>query len=220
MSCTQVTSAGPKAEIEVTPDRADPSQPTSEPRILAPPAGHTEATGHAGHVSSPIVEGLRPGKSVRVSGLKGDAALRLNGEKGVLESWNAASNRWNVRLRSGEVKAIRAENLHEVLDPSPVQTPPPASQEEHPDDPPFLEVWSRREASERAKATEKLLGPTKLDLSVPAELLQQAAKRQDMDPDPDAKLLSSVDDERVVLDDLDTDLQLRSSGWTAKTAKR
>lgn len=161
------------------------------------------------------MEGLRPGKSVQVSGLKGDAALRLNGEKGALESWNAATNRWNVRLRSGEVKAIRAENLHEVLDASPVQTPLPPK-EEHPDDPPFLEVWSRKEASERAKATEKLLGPTKLDLSVPAELLQQAAKRQEMDPDPDAKLLSSVDDERVVLDDLDTDLQLRSSGWTAK----
>eukprot|EP00435_Cladocopium_sp_Y103_P042725 s1359_g11.t2 len=62
--------------------------------------------------------------------------------------------------------------LH-VLDASPVQTPLPPK-EEHPDDPPFLEVWSRKEASERAKATEKLLGPTKLDLSVPAELLQQA----------------------------------------------
>eukprot|EP00913_Durusdinium_trenchii_P024111 g22644.t1 len=45
-----------------------------------------------------------------------------------------------------------------------------------------------------------------------SELLDLIHERLgNLDPDPDTKLLSSGDDERVVLDDLDSDLQLRSS---------
>eukprot|EP00439_Symbiodinium_sp_Y106_P073506 s1009_g13.t2 len=168
--------------------------------------------------------GLTCGSTVRVQGLTGDSAARLNGEKGALESWNASSNRWNVRLRSGEVKAIRPENLEEVAGGYASQKAPTHTAESLQDDPPLLEIWSRhRENSERAKAAKKLLGGMdaplqKLDLTVPPELLEQVkrSRADDADVDPDSRLLASVQDERIALDELDSDLQLRATGVTTR----
>ncbi|CAJ1410303.1 unnamed protein product [Effrenium voratum] len=221
MGCSQAGSVktGETEEICLNDSHAESVRTAANPRTAQParpaqsPAQPAQAT-----------KGLEPGANVRVVGLKGDGALRLNGEAAVLDSWNAATNRWNVRLRSGEVKAIRPENLEEVVGlRAPVKAPVPLK-EELGEDPPLLEVWSRhREGSERAQAAQKLLEAPlkKLDLSVPPELLQQAKRRPDVDSEPDTKLLSSGDDERVVLDDLDLDLQLRSSmSATARKAPR
>ncbi|CAE7346459.1 unnamed protein product [Symbiodinium pilosum] len=126
----------------------------------------------------------------------------------------------NVRFRSGEVKALRAENLdeaevaggHASQKAAPTQTA--ESLKEALEDPPLLEIWSRhRENSERAKAAKKILGGIdaplkKLDLSVPPELLEQAKRSGGpdggVDLDPDSRLLASVQDERIALDDLDS----------------
>ncbi|CAE7271404.1 PGR3 [Symbiodinium sp. CCMP2456] len=138
-------------------------------------------------------------------------AARLNGEKGALESWNASSNRWNVRLRSGEVKAIRPENLEEVAGGYGSQKAPTSTAESLQDDPPLLEIWSRhRDNSERAKAAKKLLGGIdaplqKLDLTVPPELLEQAKRSRagGLAGGTEAQVAQSqVQDERIALDDL------------------
>ncbi|CAE7655919.1 unnamed protein product, partial [Symbiodinium necroappetens] len=138
---------------------------------------------------------------------------------------DAYTMHWNVRLRSGEVKAIRPENLEEVAGGYGSQKAPASTAESLQDDPPLLEIWSRhRDDSERAKAAKKLLGGIdaplqKLDLTVPPELLEQAKRsRADdaADVDPDSRLLASVQDERIALDDLDSDLQLRATGVTTR----
>ncbi|CAE8616241.1 unnamed protein product, partial [Polarella glacialis] len=147
---------------------------------------------------------------VRIHGLTGEGAGKMNGEQGTCQSWDAASNRWHVLLRSGEVKAVKPENLLEV----------------DPDEPPLLEVWNRQnqESSAKAKAAQRILGvgfgesqqPLKgLDFTV-TDLLEEAAKagragsdEYFLENDPDDQLLSAGEDERVMLDDLDADLQLR-----------
>eukprot|EP00435_Cladocopium_sp_Y103_P051604 s472_g16.t1 len=52
---------------------------------------------------------LHEGMVVRLRGLL--AAQQLNGMLGVLESWDAASGRWKVKLTAGEVKSVKPENL-------------------------------------------------------------------------------------------------------------
>jgi len=52
---------------------------------------------------------LHEGMVVRLRGLL--AAQQLNGMLGVLESWDAASGRWKVKLMAGEVKSVKPENL-------------------------------------------------------------------------------------------------------------
>lgn len=52
---------------------------------------------------------LRPGVEVAIHGLKG--AAELNGKSGKVETWDADKGRWTVRLPSGELKALKPENL-------------------------------------------------------------------------------------------------------------
>jgi len=52
---------------------------------------------------------LWPGLGVKIHGLKGSP--EFNGEEGFLEEWDPAGGRWIVRLDSGEVKALKEENL-------------------------------------------------------------------------------------------------------------
>ena len=57
-----------------------------------------------------------PGAQVRVHSLQSALGAKLNGCEGVVESWNAATCRWQVRISDVGVKAIRDENL-ESLNP-------------------------------------------------------------------------------------------------------
>jgi len=52
---------------------------------------------------------LHEGMVVRLRGLL--AAQQLNGMLGVIESWDAASGRWKVKVTAGEVKSVKPENL-------------------------------------------------------------------------------------------------------------
>merc|ERR1711972_615491 len=52
---------------------------------------------------------LKVGMSVRLFGLQ--AAKELNGCVGVLEQWDSSVGRWSVRLKGGNAKAVKAENL-------------------------------------------------------------------------------------------------------------
>lgn len=83
-----------------------------------PKAEATEAkgpkTGKRAKVSSSeaetaAVSEFGPGDRVRLQGLTG--AAHLNGQSGVLEMLNSETQRWHVKLGSGEVKALRPENL-------------------------------------------------------------------------------------------------------------
>eukprot|EP00931_Biecheleriopsis_adriatica_P053671 TRINITY_DN31477_c0_g1_i1.p1 TRINITY_DN31477_c0_g1~~TRINITY_DN31477_c0_g1_i1.p1 ORF type:complete len:1272 (-),score=235.41 TRINITY_DN31477_c0_g1_i1:38-3853(-) len=69
--------------------------------------------------------GVFPGAHVRVRGLQSATGAKLNGSEGVVESWNAATCRWNVRFKSPNgTKSIRDEHL-EPLGQS--AAPPPSS---------------------------------------------------------------------------------------------
>jgi len=74
-------------------------------------------------------DALAPGGIVRLTGLK--AAAHLNGELGALERFDAETGRWEVKLRSGDVKAIKAANLEQAsaLDAAVdgMRTPPASS---------------------------------------------------------------------------------------------
>eukprot|EP00438_Fugacium_kawagutii_P025836 Skav200514 [mRNA] locus=scaffold450:492562:495352:- [translate_table: standard] len=52
-----------------------------------------------------------PGASVRIHSLESALGAKLNGCEGVVESWNAATCRWQVRISAVGLKAIRDENL-------------------------------------------------------------------------------------------------------------
>lgn len=54
-------------------------------------------------------DGHRPGCEVQLHGLR--AAVDLNGQSGVLDTYNAASGRWRVMLKDGQIKNVRSENL-------------------------------------------------------------------------------------------------------------
>lgn len=56
--------------------------------------------------------GLRVGQRVRVGGLEN--ATYLNGQEGVLTSWESDLGRWVIRLRSGEEKGVRPSNLTHI----------------------------------------------------------------------------------------------------------
>lgn len=60
---------------------------------------------------------LEPGCCARVAGLQG--AMQLNGHVVELEQWNDDSQRWVVRLKSGESKSIRPRNLERVQNSAP-----------------------------------------------------------------------------------------------------
>jgi len=57
-------------------------------------------------VQTPVV---RPGAYVRLQGLQG--AAHLNGKVGICEKMDAQGGRWKVRLDTGELKALKPENL-------------------------------------------------------------------------------------------------------------
>lgn len=59
---------------------------------------------------------LEPGSTVRIHSLA--TAAKLNGMNGICERWDSARRRWHVRLRNGEVKAFKLENVRwlEVTD--------------------------------------------------------------------------------------------------------
>ena len=59
-----------------------------------------------------VRDGIAPGQPVKVTGLK--SREDLNGERGIALSFSASSGRWNVRLRSGDGKKIKRENLEVV----------------------------------------------------------------------------------------------------------
>lgn len=54
---------------------------------------------------------LQPGVAVALHGLK---AADLNGKGGTCQDWDSTKCRWNVRLYSGEVKALKPENLQKL----------------------------------------------------------------------------------------------------------
>jgi len=221
MGCCQATTAaivgksrqklGDDSEEVVLDGSAKFSNSAGSKKGVAPPAGskaprYLEQRG-----------GLTPGTAVKIKGLTSDAAKRLNGELGILRSWDAATNRWKVQLKSSEVKDIRPENLEEV----PGATKVPITIEVSPDEPPLLEVWNReRRPPDAAKAkVPSFLGGLNTDRPLAAyaeaSAAAQAARGDDLSPlspdnydvDPDAQLLSLVDDERVQLQDLDADMQ-------------
>jgi len=70
---------------------------------------------------APILE-LRPGVDVLIQNLTG--AVELNGQHGVCQDLNAESGRWNVRLRTGDTKALKPDNLSVQ---APVQVKPAKS---------------------------------------------------------------------------------------------
>ena len=76
---------------------------------------------HTSHMNPRQVEDVSsrnvfPGAQVRVHSLQSALGAKLNGCEGVVESWNAATCRWQVRISDVGVKAIRDENL-EPLNP-------------------------------------------------------------------------------------------------------
>ncbi|CAK0803561.1 unnamed protein product [Prorocentrum cordatum] len=52
---------------------------------------------------------LQVGRAVRLHSLV--AAPHLNGEVAACEQWDSGAGRWKVRLKTGEIKAVRCENL-------------------------------------------------------------------------------------------------------------
>uniref|UniRef100_A0A7S4RCU8 WW domain-containing protein n=1 Tax=Alexandrium monilatum TaxID=311494 RepID=A0A7S4RCU8_9DINO len=71
---------------------------------------------------------LRPGAAIELRGLQ--FAPQLNGRLAVCERWDHASGRVHVRLDSGELKAVRPENLvarAAVAERSKAQAPPAAA---------------------------------------------------------------------------------------------
>jgi len=58
---------------------------------------------------------MAPGLSVRIHGLK--AAPQLNDMMAVVDHLNAENGRWHVRMVSGEVKALKPDNLSPVVNP-------------------------------------------------------------------------------------------------------
>jgi len=70
------------------PDPASAAQPRPRPRVGSP---------------------FQPGVPVRLSGLK--AAPELNGAVGTCCGWDGVKGRWEVRLATGELKSVKAENL-------------------------------------------------------------------------------------------------------------
>ncbi|CAE7237986.1 unnamed protein product [Symbiodinium necroappetens] len=76
--------------------RTEPPRPASKPVSFEPLSGEGD--------------GLQSGAMVMLTNLKQAAAL--NGSRGKLERFDAASGRWEVKLlASGDVKAIRPDNL-------------------------------------------------------------------------------------------------------------
>lgn len=280
MGCCQAgqKKGAAEPEVEIAPKRDDTAGPPpstarssssgksrSSPRSVAPPAAGTGSEGFA-------AEGdLRPGTVVIVYGLT--AASQLNGKEGTCERWDTGSNRWHVKLGSGEVKALRPGNLQRAEDATTPLAAAAALGPRTPDevgpfrggtpaldangDPPLLGTQGASgpagtARSARAKSASRLLqgggsnrahGPgsplTDLDLSFPKELGGSgAAPRRSLRPstsaeptedwserrssqregggqkdwDAEAELLSTVEDQRVSLADLDGDMQLPSLG--------
>lgn len=82
-------------------------RPVEQPPPPEPPAAPAAPATDAGGGGSG--QNLSPGSFVTLTGLL--KATELNGQPGRLERWDQSSNRWDVRLRDGDVKAIKPENL-------------------------------------------------------------------------------------------------------------
>lgn len=65
---------------------------------------------------------LRPGVDVLIQNLTG--AVELNGQCGVCQELNTESGRWNIRLKNGDIKALKPDNLSVQ---APVQVKPAKS---------------------------------------------------------------------------------------------
>jgi methionyl aminopeptidase len=72
--------------------------------------------------NQPIEIELQSGVSVRIHGLTG--AVELNGLVGICQDKNCETGRWHVKLSSGEVKALKPENLQG-------QQPPQSGSNDH-----------------------------------------------------------------------------------------
>jgi len=55
-----------------------------------------------------------PGAQVRIHSLQSAMGAKLNGCEGIVETWNAATCRWNVRIAGVGVKSIRDEHLEQL----------------------------------------------------------------------------------------------------------
>lgn len=84
-----------------------PARGAGRPREAAPTAGLPQE--HRPPEPQAQSAAWAPGAVVRLTGLK--AAAQLNGELGRLERFDGSSGRWEVKLREGDSKAIKAENL-------------------------------------------------------------------------------------------------------------
>eukprot|EP00933_Yihiella_yeosuensis_P025322 TRINITY_DN19670_c0_g1_i1.p1 TRINITY_DN19670_c0_g1~~TRINITY_DN19670_c0_g1_i1.p1 ORF type:complete len:733 (+),score=151.90 TRINITY_DN19670_c0_g1_i1:196-2199(+) len=71
---------------------------------------------------------MKPGGRVRLTGLK--AAAALNGSTGILEKFDSSSERWEVKLEAGDIKAIRPDNLIPLEDEEDVFVPPKSPEAE------------------------------------------------------------------------------------------
>lgn len=97
---------------------------------------------------------LQLGQRVTLGGLTG--AVELNGAEGTLTQWDEEKGRWCVQLRSGEVKALKPDNLTVYEDAGPAGG-------ENPD----FEEWVARALAATSSGAEKL--PTDEALSMGAE---------------------------------------------------
>lgn len=261
MGCAQATGVAlpgsPAEKAAPSANGAGGAPLAAEPSLqaVAPPAGSTGSSpgqNHGGGSRTPASSsqaapgeprGLAPGTEVRICGLT--SAPRLNGESGTCLHWDHSTNRWHVRLRDGEVKALRPENLQEVPTAAsstaakqPSTAPSQAVVE--PGDPPLLKVWEGDQPapeSSRAEAARRLLnsglgiGRSFPEMDLLPEFAEAAKNglggpegpgpaEGEVPVDPDEQLLSTVEDERVILYDLDKDLQLGSlGGRLAATAR-
>ena len=65
-------------------------------------------------------KGFVIGRKVRIAGLSSDAGKALNGQEGVVQAFDGAKERYQVRLfRSREVKVLKPENVDRTGAPEP-----------------------------------------------------------------------------------------------------
>lgn len=89
-----------------------PQQHRPQRRIPAAPHGRATHVAKAGPSSTKAcsLAPVSPGDAVSIHGLSATGA-HLNGSSGVVRGLDADSGRWHVELATGEIKAIRIENL-------------------------------------------------------------------------------------------------------------
>mmetsp|Transcript_29695 Transcript_29695/g.84989 ORF Transcript_29695/g.84989 Transcript_29695/m.84989 type:complete len:384 (+) Transcript_29695:53-1204(+) len=100
---------------------------------------------------------LQPGAQVAFQGLK--SAVELNGQLAVVERWDEASERWVVRLASGEDKFAKPENLVPACSPWPAFCPGYAWQGYADRFEPARQTGRGRKPSGAGAATKKVASP-------------------------------------------------------------